>query len=35
MKPLKGCPVAKDVRVAIVGSCFNSPIADKIGRAHV
>lgn len=30
MKPLKGCPVAKDVHVAIVGSCFNSPIADRL-----
>ncbi|AAF38985.1 6,7-dimethyl-8-ribityllumazine synthase [Chlamydia muridarum str. Nigg] len=30
MKLLKGLPVAKDVRVAIVGACFNAPIADRL-----
>ncbi|MBQ8498773.1 6,7-dimethyl-8-ribityllumazine synthase [Chlamydia sp.] len=30
MKLLKGFPVTKDVRVAIVGSCFNTPIADRL-----
>lgn len=30
MHLLKGFPIAKGIRAAVVGSCFNAPIADRL-----